>query len=58
MNKDSSNYDENNYAHTTSNITSGLDRANTLNNSCLDNYIPDLPIEKVNVDNLMSSLFE
>jgi hypothetical protein len=58
MNKDSSNYDENNYAYTTSNIKSGLDRANTLNNSCLDNYIPDLPIEKVDVDNLMSSLIE
>jgi hypothetical protein len=59
MNKDSSNYDENNNDYTyTNNITSGPDQTNSLNSSCLDTYIPELPIETVNMDNLMSSLFE
>uniref|UniRef100_A0A6C0D1K9 Uncharacterized protein n=1 Tax=viral metagenome TaxID=1070528 RepID=A0A6C0D1K9_9ZZZZ len=58
MNKDSSNYDENEYSYSTNNITSGPDRSNTLNDSCLDSIIPDVPIQTVNTDKLMSSLFE
>ena len=61
MNKDSSNYDENNYSSYVDtdrdNITDS-ERDRTLNNNCLDTYIPQLPIKTVNMDNLMSSLFE
>jgi len=59
MNIDSSNYDENNYSsYIDSDNTTDSDREDTLNNSCLDNYIPQVPIKTVNMDNLMSSLFE
>ena len=58
MNKDSSNYDENEYSYTTNNITSGPDRADTLNESCLDSYMPDIPTQKVDMDKLMSSLYD
>lgn len=58
INKDSLNYDENEYLYNTNNIKSGLDPSNTLKNSCLDNIVPEIPFETVNTDNLMSSLFE
>jgi len=58
INKDSLNYDEKTYSYNTNNITSGLSRSNTLKDSCLDSYIPELPVQTINTDNLMSSLFE
>jgi hypothetical protein len=59
MNKDSTNYDENDYSYANNNnIKSGPDRELILKDSCLDKTIPNIPIQTVNVDNLMSSLFE
>ena len=59
MNKDSTNYDENDYSYANkNNIKSGPDRELILKDSCLDKTIPNVPIQTVNVDNLMSSLFE
>jgi hypothetical protein len=58
INKDSLNYDENEYLYNTNNIKSGLDPSNTLKNSCLKEIVPELPFETVDTEKLMSSLFE
>jgi hypothetical protein len=61
MNKDDSNYDENNYSYSTNNIKSGSRRETDsidINNACLDSIVPDVPIKKIDKDYLLSFLSE
>ena len=58
LGKDDKNYDEHNYIHT-SNIQSGdhnLSNSELINESCLDNSVPDTINDMIDIDNLMSFL--
>jgi hypothetical protein len=55
--KDDKNYDENAYSYMTKNIKSGTDTSDFTNDSCLDTILPDIPIQSLDLDNLISSLF-
>lgn len=66
MNKDDSNYDETDHSYITNKMSSnteegegeGPNSADTIKDKCLDTTASQLPIPPVNMDHLVSSLFQ